>query len=162
MPHPNAELIARFYAALGVKDGDAMAVCYADNAQFSDPVFRNLDASAVRGMWQMLCSRATDLTVETSGIEADDTRGRARWVATYTFNKTGRQVRNVIDAEFEFRDGLIVRHTDRFDLWRWASMALGLKGTLLGWTPLVQNAICKEAMRGLEGFRRKQAENRAN
>ena len=157
MPHPHTELINRLYTALAARNGTAMGACYADDASFSDPVFRNLDASGVRTMWAMLCSRATDLNVEVSGVEADDTRGRARWVATYTFSKTGRKVRNVIDAEFEFRDGLIVRHTDRFDLWRWAGMALGLKGTLLGWTPLVQNAIRKEAMRGLEAFRRKQA-----
>jgi ketosteroid isomerase-like protein len=155
MPHPNAELIARLYAALGEKNGKAMGDCYADDARFSDPAFQDLDASGVRGMWAMLCARATDLTVEVSGIEADDTRGKARWIATYTFSKTGRKVRNVIDAEYEFKDGKITRHTDRFDLWRWAGMALGAKGTLLGWTPLVQNAIRKEAMRGLQAWRSK-------
>ncbi len=161
MPHPNTELITRLYAALAARDGTAMGACYADDARFSDPVFRDLDAAGVRAMWAMLCARATDLTVETSGVEADEKRGKVRWIATYTFSKTGRRVRNVIDAEFEFRDGLIVRHTDTFDLWRWAGMALGAKGTLLGWTPLVQNAIRKEAMRGLEAFRRKQAGNAA-
>lgn len=155
--HPNFSLITRLYTALAARDGAAMGACYDDDARFSDPAFQNLDAAGVRTMWAMLCSRATDLTVEVSGVEADDTRGKARWVAAYTFSKTGRQVRNVIDAEFEFRDGLIVRHTDRFDLWRWAGMALGLKGTLLGWTPLVQNAIRKEAMRGLEAFRTRQS-----
>ena len=157
MPHPNTQLINRLYTSLAARDGAAMGAGYADDARFSDPVFRDLDAPGVRAMWAMLCSRATDLTVETSGIEADDTRGKARWIATYTFSKTGRRVRNVIDAEFEFRDGQIVRHTDTFDLWRWAGMALGAKGTLLGWTPLVQNAIRSEAMRGLEIFRRKAA-----
>jgi ketosteroid isomerase-like protein len=153
--HPNAELILRFYTALAARDGTAMGACYADDARFSDPVFQNLDAAGVRAMWAMLCSRAVDLTVETSGVEADDTHGKARWIATYTFSKTGRKVRNVIDAEFEFRNGLIARHTDCFDLWRWAGMALGAKGTLLGWTPLVQNAIRKEAMPGLQAWRAK-------
>ena len=153
MPHPNAEIIARLYTALGERNGEAMADCYADDARFSDPVFQNLDASGVRGMWKMLCARATDLSVETNGIEADDSRGKARWIATYTFSKTGRQVRNVIDAEYEFKQGRITRHTDCFDLWRWAGMALGAKGTLLGWTPLVQNAIRREAMRGLVAYR---------
>jgi ketosteroid isomerase-like protein len=155
MRHPNTELIAHLYTALGEKNGDAMSACYADNAHFSDPAFQHLDAGGVRDMWKMLCSRATDLTVEVSGIEADDTRGKARWIATYTFSKTARKVRNVIDAEYEFKNGKITRHTDRFDLWRWAGMALGAKGTLLGWTPLLQNAIRKEAMRGLEAYRAK-------
>ena len=94
-------------------------------------------------MWAMLCSRATDLSVEVSGVEADDTHGRARWVATYTFSKTGRKVRNEIDAEYGIPRWADRASTDRFDLWRWAGMALGLKGTLLGWTPMVQNAIRK-------------------
>ena len=157
MSHPNTNRITCLYAALAARDGAAMGACYADDARFSDPAFRDLDAAGVRTMWAMLCARATDLTVDVGGIEADDTHGKARWVATYTFSKTGRQVRNVIDAGFEFRDGLIVRHTDTFDLWRWAGMALGAKGTLLGWTPLVQNAIRREAMRGLESFRRNSA-----
>lgn len=152
-PHPNTALITRLYAALAARDGKTMGDCYADNARFSDPVFQNLDAASVRAMWAMLCSRATDLAIDTSGMDADDSYGRARWVATYTFSKTGREVRNVIDAEFTFHDGLIVRHTDRFDLWRWSGMALGAKGFLLGWTPLVQNAIRKEAARGLEIYR---------
>jgi ketosteroid isomerase-like protein len=36
------ELIERFYAAFGRKDGDAMAACYAPDARFSDPVFGEL------------------------------------------------------------------------------------------------------------------------
>lgn len=149
MSHSNTALIERLYAALAARDGAAMGRCYADDARFSDPVFQDLDASGVRAMWAMLCSRAVDLDVSVTNVVADDQRGSARWVATYTFSKTGRKVRNVIDARFEFRDGLIVRHTDRFDLWRWSGMALGAKGWLLGWTPLVQNAIRREATRGL-------------
>lgn len=150
MPHPNAVLIEGLYTALAARDGAAMGRCYADDARFSDPVFQNLDAAGVRAMWAMLCARAVDLDVSVTDVVADDRRGSARWVATYTFSKTGRKVCNVIDARFEFRDGLIVRHTDCFDLWRWSGMALGLKGWLLGWTPLVRNAIRREAMRGLQ------------
>jgi len=154
MPHANATLIRNFYAALGQADAAAMGACYADNARFSDPVFRDLDAAGVRAMWAMLCARATDLEVSVSGVEADERSGSARWIATYTFSRTGRRVRNVIDARFEIRAGKIVRHTDRFDLWRWAGMALGVKGKLLGWLPAVQNAIRREAAQGLAAYRR--------
>lgn len=157
MTHANADLIKRFYTALGERDAAAMGSCYADHATFSDPVFTKLDADGVRAMWAMLCARASDLEVSVSDIEADDESGSARWLASYTFSKTGRTVRNVIDARFEFRDGKIVRHTDRFDLWRWAGMALGIKGQLLGWLPSVQNAIRSEAARGLAAYRRKTA-----
>lgn len=150
--HPNAELLTGFYRAFAAKDGAAMASAYAPDAQFSDPVFTDLRGPEVGAMWQMLCARATDLRVEASGISADDLNGRAHWEAWYTFTKTGRQVHNVIDATFEFRDGKIVTHRDSFDLWRWAGMALGLSGKLLGWTPFLQNAVRKEARAGLAKY----------
>ena len=157
MTHANANLIGCFYAALGNCDATAMGRCYADNATFSDPVFTQLDADGVRTMWAMLCARASDLEVSVSDIAADDKSGSACWVASYTFSKTGRKVRNVIDARFEFSDGKIVRHSDNFDLWRWAGMALGIKGQLLGWLPAVQNAIRSEAGKSLAAYRRKTA-----
>ena len=61
---------------------------------------------------------------------------------------------NVIDAAFAFKGGLIATHVDTFDLWRWTRMALGAKGTLLGWTPFVRNAIRAQAARGLESWMR--------
>ena len=155
MSHPNETLIKHFYDALGKCDSAAMAACYADQARFSDPVFGDLDAAAARAMWAMLCARASDLDIVVSDIEANDRRGRARWVARYTFAKTGRKVHNVIDASFEFADGRIVTNMDCFDLWRWAAMALGIKGRLLGWLPSVQNAIRREAAKGLQAYRRR-------
>ena len=62
------------------------------------------------------------------------------------------RVLNRIDASFTFKDGKIVRHVDAFDLRRWAGMALGLKGKLLGWLPAVQNAIRKQGDAGLRAY----------
>jgi ketosteroid isomerase-like protein len=154
--HPNAELIAGFYAAFQRRDHAAMAACYAPDATFSDPVFRDLRGPRVGAMWRMLCERATDLRIEASVIEADGDRGSARWEAWYTFAATGRPVHNIIQASFEFRDGLIAHHRDAFDLTAWARQALGIKGLLLGWTPPVQHAIRAQAARGLDAFIRKQ------
>src|SRR4029077_18156562 len=95
--------------------------------------FGELDAAGVAAMWRMLCERGGDLRVVASNIEADASTGHAHWDATYTFSLTGRRVRNAINATFDFRDGRIVRHEDRFNLYRWARQALGGKGTLLGW-----------------------------
>jgi hypothetical protein len=106
-------------------------------------------------MWRMLTNRAQNFSLTFDGIEADDKSGRAHWVATYTFSQTGRTIVNDIHASFVFRDGKIWRHVDRFDLWRWARQALGAKGWLLGWTPLVRNAIQAQAAKGLAIFRDK-------
>jgi ketosteroid isomerase-like protein len=151
--HPNAVLIGRFYAALARRDAPAMIACYAPDATFSDPAFPALDAAGVASMWKMLCARGKDLAVVASDIEADAVSGRAHWVATYTYSATGRRVLNRIDATFRFRDGKIVRHEDRFDLWRWLRQALGAKGMLLGWLPPVQGAMRAQAARTLADWR---------
>ncbi len=155
--HPNAALIARFYAALDRRDAAAMIACYHPKATFSDPVFPQLDAHGVAAMWRMLCERGTDLAVAASDISADATSGHAHWVATYTYSATGRRVVNRIDADFLFRDGLVYRHQDRFDLYRWLRQALGAKGLALGWLPAVRRATQAQAAKTLAAWRAKRA-----
>jgi ketosteroid isomerase-like protein len=155
--HPNAKLIEKFYTCFQKKDAAGIAECYHPEVQFSDPVFPDLKGPKAAAMWKMLCERGKDLEIEFSGVDADDSRGRAHWEARYTFLKTGRKVHNVIDAEFEFRDGKIVRHTDRFDFWRWAGMALGPAGKLFGWLPALKNKIRGESNKLLESYIRKQS-----
>lgn len=147
--HPHAVLLTRFYEAFGRRDHATMAACYAPSAQFSDPVFPDLQGPQVSAMWRMLCTRATDLRIEASRIVADAERGSAHWEAWYRYSATGRPVHNVIEASFTFDAGLIRAHRDRFDLYRWTRQALGLKGLLLGWAPPTQRAIRGTAARGL-------------
>ncbi len=153
--HPNAVLIGRFYDALGRRDASEMVACYAPDATFSDPVFPELDAAGVAAMWRMLCARGKDLAVVASDVAADDSTGHAHWVATYTYSATGKHVENRIDAAFAFRDGLIVHHVDSFDLWRWLRQALGAKGALVGWFPLVQRTVRAQAAKALADWRAK-------
>jgi ketosteroid isomerase-like protein len=148
--HPHAQTIERFYAAFAARDPEGMVALYHPDVTFSDPVFVGLRGDRARSMWRMLAERAKDLRIDYRGIEADGSAVRAHWEAWYTFSATGRQVHNVIDATFAFEGGRIKDHHDRFDLWRWAGMALGTKGKLLGWTPLVHRAIRKNAARGLD------------
>jgi ketosteroid isomerase-like protein len=153
--HPNAKLIEAFYTAMQARDAEAMVTCYAPDVHFSDPVFTSLHGDQAADMWRMLLSRAKDFDVRFDGIAADDRSGVAHWVARYTFSATGRSVVNDIHASFDFADGRIVRHADRFELWRWARQALGAKGLLLGWAPPVQQAIRRQAAAGLAAFRAK-------
>jgi ketosteroid isomerase-like protein len=155
--HPNAQVLRDFYDAFRRLDAEGMVVHYADDVEFSDPVFQTLRGDEARGMWRMLCSRAKGLEVVASAIEADATSGKAHWDADYPFSGTGRMVHNRIDASFTFRDGKIVRHADTFDLWKWSGMALGLPGKLLGWSPPMQNKIRRTAKEGLVAFMKKRA-----
>ena len=150
--HPNERLIHGFYSCFQQLDAVGMAECYAPDVVFSDPVFPCLEGGEAGAMWHMLASRAKEFQLTFRDVKADDVHGSAHWEATYLFSNTGRRVHNVIDAEFEFRSGLIVRHVDRFDFWRWSRQALGLSGALIGWTPLVRNAVRREAKKGLGQF----------
>lgn len=152
MSHPNEALIDRFYRAFAAKDAATMAACYHREARFSDPVFPDLDYTQVTSMWRMFCRPGGDLSVEHSNVHADDARGSAHWDARYSFPATKRPVFNRIDASFEMKDGLIFRHRDRFPFWAWTRMALGPAGVLLGWTPLVQNKVRREARKRLDEF----------
>jgi ketosteroid isomerase-like protein len=145
-------LIEQFYRAFQRKDAEEMASLYTDDVRFSDPAFGPLEGEHARNMWRMLAARATDLELTFSNV----TDGSAHWEARYTFTQTGRKVHNVIDARFQFRDGKIARHDDHFDFWRWSRQALGPAGLLLGWTPLLQKAVRKKALAGLEAFEKKQ------
>ena len=151
MDHPNRDVIERFYASFARLDGDSMAACYAPGARFSDPVFTDLRDGEPGAMWRMLTGRAKDLTVELTEHAADEDRGSAHWLADYTFS-TGRKVHNDVRAQFRFTDGLITEHHDTFSFHRWASQALGPVGLALGWTPLLQGKVRREARAGLDEF----------
>src|SRR5687768_12806474 len=147
----NTDVIRTFYEAFDRHDGDAMAVAYAPDARFSDPVFPDLRGREPGQMWRMLTGRAEDLRVELASHDADGDTGSANWIATYTF-RTGRKVVNDIDATFRFENGLIAEHDDRFDFWKWSRQALGAPGLLLGWTPLLRRKVQQQAGADLEKF----------
>ncbi len=141
----NLQTVRRLYKAFGERDAATMAACYHPDARFSDPVFQDLHGTEIGQMWSMLGAGAKDLTITATEMQADATAGSALWVATYTFSRTGRPVRNVITARFLFRDGLIVDHKDRFGFWRWSRQALGPTGLFLGWTPMVRSKVRADA-----------------
>ena len=148
----NAALIERFYSAFARRDVETMLSCYRPDVVFCDPVFGTLSGPQVCAMWRMLNARAVDLAIEFDNVAATERDGSAHWEARYTYTATGRPVHNRIDASFEFRDGSIANHVDRFSLWRWAAMALGAKGALLGWLPPVRSAIRTRAAKGLAAY----------
>lgn len=148
----NEQLINHFYTCFKNKDFKGMQACYADNATFSDAVFKNLNSSQVKAMWQMLISKSKDMRIEFGQISANEKTGKAHWNAYYTFSSTGKKVVNKIDANFEFENGKIVKHTDDFNFYAWAKQALGTTGLLLGWTGFLKNKIQTTATQNLEKF----------
>jgi len=132
-----------------------MAASYAPDARFSDPVFTDLRGSEPGAMWKMLTERGEDLRIDLAEHEASGDSGLARWIAHYTFTRTGRKVVNDVRASFLFRDGLIAEHRDNFSFYRWARQALGPPGLALGWTPILQATIRKRARADLDAYMQK-------
>jgi ketosteroid isomerase-like protein len=148
----NQQLIAHFYTCFKNKDYKGMQACYADDATFSDAVFKNLDAEEVRSMWEMLVLKGKDLRIEVSRIAANEKTGTAHWDAYYTFSATGKRVVNKIDAQFEFKNGKIIKHIDSFNFYNWSKQALGLSGLLLGWTNFLKQKVRTQAIKNLNAF----------
>ena len=149
----NEELINKFYTAFSKKDHATMNSCYSDDVIFFDPVFGMLQGEEPKKMWEMLCTRSTDLQLTYGNIiHLDDEYSTCDWVATYTFGKTGRKVVNKIRANMKFANGKIIEHSDAFSLHRWSAQALGFSGWLLGWNRFFQNKIKNGAKKSLLQF----------
>lgn len=148
----NSQLIENFYTAFQNKDWKGMQACYHSEIQFSDPVFPNLKGKKAKAMWHMLLAASTDLDITFSDVQASHETGKAKWEARYSFSRTGRKVHNIIEAEFQFKDTLIIHHNDTFDLWKWSKMALGTSGLLLGWSSFMKRKIRQMASKSLDHF----------
>ena len=149
----NENTIHKFYTAFANADAEKMCECYHPNVEFSDPAFGILKGKEVCQMWEMLIERSKgNIKIDFSQVKANEHLGSAFWIAKYNFSKTNREVVNTIASKFHFKEGLIIKHTDDFDIWKWAKQALGLKGFLLGWTGFMQNNIQKQARMALNKY----------
>ncbi|MFB9080399.1 nuclear transport factor 2 family protein [Flavobacterium procerum] len=149
----NEALIDKFYTAFANSDAKTMCECYHPKVHFIDPAFGLLKENQVCKMWEMLLSKSKgNIKIEFSNVKADSETGSATWTAQYNFSKTNRNVTNKIVAEFVFKDGLIIKHTDYFDIWKWSKQAFGTTGYLLGWTGFFQKKVQKQALLSLKKF----------
>lgn len=145
--------LEKFYTAFQSLDAKTMSECYHQDVIFNDPVFENLNYQNASDMWAMLIKRSKgELDIDFHSVDGDNEKITCIWEAKYIFSQTGNAVHNVIHSSMEFRDGLIIKHTDEFDFWRWSKMALGLTGTLLGWSPLLRKRVRKVALISLSKY----------
>lgn len=152
--NPNEDTIKKFYTAFSNGNASQICECYHPNIQFQDPAFGQLKGNDVCKMWQMLIEKSKgNIKIDFSEIKADEYNGSAHWTAVYNFSKTNRKITNSIHARFQFQNGLIIKHTDNFDLWKWSRQAFGWKGFLLGWTGFMQNKIQEQALLSLKNYK---------
>ena len=156
MINQNQLLIEKFYSSFSELDAAGMQACYHNEVFFSDPVFPSLKGKEVNAMWQMLIEslkkNKKDWHLEFDEIKVDGDSGTCRWQARYTFSLSGRHVHNIIWAKFKFKDGKIIEHRDSFDFYRWAKMAFGFTGFVLGWMPFFKKKIQTQVAGRLRKF----------
>ena len=141
MSKEEARIANNFYTAFQQKDAGGMAACYHTELEFEDPAFGKLSYDQASGMWAMLCESAKDLTVEFSILKVEENYVETKWLAEYSFSKTGRFVHNEIIAQMTLKDGKIIKHIDTFDLYKWARQAMGLQGWLIGAKPFFKKKL---------------------
>lgn len=154
----NIAVANQFYRAFQARQADEMATCYHAQVTFSDPVFPQLKGREASNMWFMLCQASPDLAINFAIESAAADTVIVNWDAWYTFSKTKRKVHNRVRSQLTLKDGKIIGHLDRFDLWRWSRQALGLPGWLLGWTPFLKRSIQKTARLSLQKFVKKSSD----
>jgi len=139
------KVIEEFYVAFSNLEAENMVKYYHPNIVFEDPAFGVLKGERAKNMWRMLCQsqKNKDFVVKYNDITFDGRIGHAKWEALYTFSQTGKKVHNKITAKFEFEDGLIIKHTDTFNIHAWAKQAMGFKGLLLGKTSFFKSKLQK-------------------
>ncbi|MDD3005255.1 nuclear transport factor 2 family protein [Flavobacterium sp.] len=154
------QIIEEFYSGFAASNAETMCSCYHPEIVFEDPVFGVLKGQDVKDMWEMLLKKSKgQLKITFANVHANGDKGFANWIAEYHFSSTQRLVVNKIHAEFEFKEGLIYRHKDSFDLYQWSKQAFGLKGVLLGWSMFFKNKIKKTALQSLRNYQSKKIEN---
>ncbi|OIQ28579.1 MAG: hypothetical protein BM564_09290 [Bacteroidetes bacterium MedPE-SWsnd-G2] len=151
------QVLKKFYSSFDNLDYNGMISCYHPEAQFSDPAFGTLNYDDIRLMWQMLCTSQSkeNFKVNYYNINCVSNSCSADWKAIYLLSKTSKRVHNSIHSIFVFKDGLIYRQKDDFNLYHWAKQALGLKGVLLGWTPYFQRQLQERTISMLSRYKLK-------
>lgn len=149
-----AELLSRFYTAFANRDYETMASLYHPEAKFNDAIFKDLNYKQTTAMWHMILSGAQDLNMTFEIQQATEFSGKVKWVADYNypgFFGIQNAVHNVSLGEIQIKDGKIFRHTDRYNLTKWISMALGVP-TMLADSTIMQALVQHQAKTGLALF----------
>lgn len=149
----NETVIKEFYAAFGRRDAEGMVKFYSADISFQDPAFGVLKGGQAKNMWRMLVGRgrdSTEITLLSCRTEGD--KGFASWKAVYEYGPKRRKVVNHIEAHFEFKNGKIVKHVDKFNMWKWTRQALGLTGWLFGWSSFMRFKVQRRTNAFLKAF----------
>lgn len=156
-PQANATftLARALFHALQFRMVDDVRAAYGPDAVLEHPVLGTLAGLEIERHWAMFLKRTPDFTLDFTITRVAGPTARIEWSACYRFFDTGRSIRIAGSTVLTFRDGLVMRHEERFDRRAWSHQALGLSGLLLTWLPGSRGFLRHEARRafGIDGPR---------
>lgn len=150
-------IIEAFYEAFSNLDAENMVKYYHPDVVFRDPAFGDLKAERAKNMWRMLChsQKGKGFKINYQVTNFNKEKANAQWDAFYTFSQTNRKVHNKIAATFKIENGLIVAHTDEFNLYNWSKQAMGIKGYFIGNTSFFRKKLQQNTNLLLNKFEKK-------
>ncbi|MDE2620822.1 MAG: nuclear transport factor 2 family protein [Sphingomonadales bacterium] len=112
----NSALVEAFIAAWNAGDGPAIIAAFAPDAVYHNvPMAPLVGVAAIAAAIEGLIGGMSDIRWELHAI-AEDGAGRVLTERTDAFRMAGAPVALPVMGIFEFRDGLITRWSDYFDL----------------------------------------------
>lgn len=131
----------------------AVELCHPDLHYF-DPILGDLHGREALARWPIFFAQPHEPSLHFFDITAKDDTVHVRYFLHYTDAETGRKIDHGISAELTIRDNRITHHKDTFDIWRFATMKLGMRGRLLGFLPSTADALRKKARAELDAYLR--------
>jgi len=129
---PPAVLLLKFFKAVQTQDVKAIGECYHNDIEYYEPAYGKMTGPRALGYWSFFFSQVKEMQCEYDGLKINGDKGTLHIEEWYTWSATGHAVHNLVDCEFDFKDGKIFRHIDNYNLNAWAFQSLGAK--YLGWT----------------------------
>lgn len=149
----NKQVVEKFYEAFSRRNAAIMNSCYAEDIVYSNPVYGLLQGQEVHCMWELFCKEVHHFSLTFGTItEIDEEYITCNWTAKYNDIVTGRQIIKKAKAFMRINKGIIVEHSDAFNINTWMTQHFGWKGYLFGWTYYMKRSVFKKARKRLKTY----------
>lgn len=117
---------------------------YHPKAEYMDELF-SLKYREILALWYSCMLPEMKLEVKVKSIEQFKDVVVTKWTISYTISSINRRITLDEIGRFEFEDGLIIRHTDKYSFHSWCTQALGVAGMLASWSKWLRSKVRNQA-----------------
>jgi len=129
---PHSLLLVKYLQAIKEQDLKTISSCFHEEAEFYEPAYGKLTGPKIAAWWTFFFAQAKEFHSEFDSLKVNGDKATVHSEHWYYWNATGAGVHNLVESEFDFKDGKIFRQIDNYNLNAWAFQALESK--FMGWT----------------------------